>query len=93
MLHRTLSNDTKIKLGTLVASYSHSTCVKKKVCWASEIEWPVVKHSRKKYINIQGMFCKVETVRCGGPEESSSCHGMAMSKRNGFLQFLSRVTF
>jgi hypothetical protein len=31
--------------------YSRSTCVKKKVCWASEIEWPVIKHSRDKKIN------------------------------------------
>jgi hypothetical protein len=39
----------------IIEPYSRSTCVKKKVCWASEIEWPVIKHSMDKKIT-KGCF-------------------------------------
>jgi hypothetical protein len=45
--------------------------------WASEIEGPVVRQSRKK----KGMFLKGETLRVARvTEESNSCHSMSMSE-------------
>ena len=45
-------------------AYNHSTCVKQRKYWASEIEWMVVRHSRvkmkeKKEKKIKGCFERV----------------------------------
>jgi hypothetical protein len=50
----------------------------KNMCWASEIEWPVVKHTSDKKIN-KGCFER-EKLCIDGAEVSSSCDEMTMSK-------------
>jgi hypothetical protein len=72
--------------------YSRSACVKKKACWASEIEWPVVKHSRDKKIN-KGCFERVRLCIEGGQKGLAVVTGWPCQNKRVLFNFLSSGTF
>jgi hypothetical protein len=56
------------------------------VCWASEIEWPVVKHSRDKKIN-KGCFERERLRVDGGQKGLAVVTGYPCRNKSDFVQF------